>query len=124
MPITFVSAGCLQGTVEEKPEPEPKSEDQPNKATEALAQMSIRSPSPAPSASSSASGELVVFRGRGHNPLPAPKEEHRDGVASVEEPSHVMGVPPKEASRVEVPRSTLATASVATAKGIASLYFV
>ncbi|OAF99807.1 uncharacterized protein CC84DRAFT_1191148 [Paraphaeosphaeria sporulosa] len=78
MPIAFVSAGCLEGTVKEKPPPVdsthgPASPSLPQSpvATVALAQMTIRSPSPALSAASSgaSSEELIVFRGRGHTPL-------------------------------------------------------
>ncbi|KAK3207294.1 hypothetical protein GRF29_103g455078 [Pseudopithomyces chartarum] len=80
MPIAFVSAGCLEGTVKEKepalepsvPAPAPTAAFPPCSpvATEALAQMTIRSPSPAPSAASSASSEeVIVFRGRIHTPL-------------------------------------------------------
>ncbi|KAF1977138.1 hypothetical protein BU23DRAFT_454211, partial [Bimuria novae-zelandiae CBS 107.79] len=84
MPVAFVSAGCLEGTVNKKeeekgsqPEPvAPSSRSPPPSrspvATEAFAQMTIRSPSPAPSASSASSAsseELIVFRGRGHTPL-------------------------------------------------------
>ncbi|KAL5387034.1 hypothetical protein PMIN04_011504 [Paraphaeosphaeria minitans] len=80
MPIAFVSAGCLEGTVKEKPPsiepthgPASPSPPQSPVATAALAQMTIRSPSPAPSAASDSSGasseELIVFRGRGHTPL-------------------------------------------------------
>ncbi|KAL5384790.1 hypothetical protein DPSP01_005227 [Paraphaeosphaeria sporulosa] len=78
MPIAFVSAGCLEGTVKEKPPPVesthgPASPSLPQSpvATAALAQMTIRSPSPALSAASSgaSSEELIVFRGRGHTPL-------------------------------------------------------
>ncbi|KAJ4291202.1 squalene synthetase-like protein [Kalmusia sp. IMI 367209] len=72
MPVTFVSAGCLEGTVQEKPaaSASPSLSPSPSRvAIDALAQMTIRSPSPTPSASSSASSELIVFRGRGQTPL-------------------------------------------------------
>lgn len=78
MPVAFVSAGRLEGTVKEKdsqlessavstsPSVLPPPSRSPV-ATEALAQMTIRSPSPTPSATSSMSSEeIVVFRGRAH----------------------------------------------------------
>lgn len=76
MPIAFVSAGCLEGTVRERDPPleplapAPSASPTPPRspaATEALAHMTIRSPSPALSAASSE--EIVVFRGRLHTPL-------------------------------------------------------
>lgn len=80
MPIQFVSAGHLQGTLKEnlpdvKSAQEDPSQSSSESATpslpsstpdnaEAMAQMAIRSPSPAPSDASSSADE-VIFRGRG-----------------------------------------------------------
>lgn len=83
MPIQFISAGCLQGTIKERPrvvDPAHTESDGESIAasssssaapdnTVAMAHMALRSPSPAPSESSS-SGDEVVFRGRGQE-LPA-----------------------------------------------------
>lgn len=88
MPIAFVSAGCLVGTVKERPPSDPIESipgttspvlPQSPVATDALAQMTIRSPSPAPSAASASSGasseEFIVFRGRRHTPLTQNKSQ-------------------------------------------------
>jgi len=77
MPIHFVSAGQLEGTIKERPLPaepagsESESESAPPSSpsstqenTDAMAHMAIRSPSPAASDASSSSDE-VVFQGRG-----------------------------------------------------------
>ncbi|UPX19485.1 squalene synthetase-like protein [Ascochyta rabiei] len=88
MPVQFVSAGLLQGTLEE-PEPEPVSADDsasadddetpapspsssapPPDNTRAMAHMVIRSPSPAVSHASSESSDEVLFRGRGNTSAP------------------------------------------------------
>lgn len=87
MPIQFISAGHLEGTLKEPlppvepapPESEsdsisassPSSADSPSN-TRAMAQMAIRSPSPAASDVSSSSGDEVVFMGRGKNMPPPP----------------------------------------------------
>ncbi|KAF1956570.1 hypothetical protein CC80DRAFT_525411 [Byssothecium circinans] len=74
LPIAFVSAGLLQGTIEEKPpsiEPTVPSSTSPLVAKH-LAEMTIRSSSPSPSvasASSNSSEEVIVFKGRGETPL-------------------------------------------------------
>ncbi|KAF2685804.1 hypothetical protein K458DRAFT_300352 [Lentithecium fluviatile CBS 122367] len=73
MPITFVSAGLLEGTIKEMAPkvvtPAPASPVN----SDALAQMTIHSASRSPSLASSASSEeeVVVFRGRNHTPLNA-----------------------------------------------------
>jgi len=86
MPIRFVSAGCLQGTIEERPPAVKPASDSdsasasasiaassscspPPDNTAAMAHMALRSPSPTLSDSSSSRDE-VVFRGRGQEPLP------------------------------------------------------
>lgn len=65
LPVVFVSAGLLQGTIEEKAPSSPEPVQSPL-AVDALAKMTIRTPSPSPSsASSSLSGDdIVVFKGR------------------------------------------------------------
>jgi hypothetical protein len=81
LPIEFVSAGHLEGTIKEhllpaKPEesdseddsPTPSSPSSTQENTDAMAHMALRSPSPAVSDVSSSSDE-VVFQGRGHAPL-------------------------------------------------------
>jgi len=81
LPISFVSAGCLEGTITEKvampatPSPPGLNLGSPFDGNpDALAQMTIRSPSRSPSvssvASSTSSEEIVVFRGRGHAGAP------------------------------------------------------
>ncbi|KAF2641346.1 hypothetical protein P280DRAFT_468978 [Massarina eburnea CBS 473.64] len=85
MPIAFVSAGLLQGTLEDKPAApaapaEPAMPPSPSLDANDLAQMTIRSPSPSPSAvsvSSDSSEEVVVFRGRGQPPLARASIEKR-----------------------------------------------
>jgi hypothetical protein len=77
MPIQFVSAGQLEGTIKDRPlvaepaeptsdseSPAPSSPSSSQDNTDAMAQMAIRSPSPALSDVSSSSDE-VVFQGRG-----------------------------------------------------------
>ena len=76
MPIVFVSAGCLEGTIKDRvpepiqPAPTPTSSPPLRANTDALAHMTIRSPSRSASvstvASSTSSEEVVVFKGRGH----------------------------------------------------------
>jgi hypothetical protein len=81
LPIEFVSAGHLEGTIKEhllptKPaesdseddSPTPSSPSSTQENTDAMAHMALRSPSPAVSDVSSSSDE-VVFQGRGHAPL-------------------------------------------------------
>lgn len=72
MPIAFVSAGSLEGTIPERI-PSVEQAASPRVDAEALAQMTIRSHSPTPSVSSASSDgtseDIVVFRGRGHTPL-------------------------------------------------------
>jgi hypothetical protein len=84
MPIQFISAGRLEGTIKERmpaaEESAPESEEEvesfapsspassaPPDNTEAMAHMAIRSPSPAVSEASSSADE-VLFRGRGQPP--------------------------------------------------------
>ncbi|KAH7394101.1 hypothetical protein DE146DRAFT_679373 [Phaeosphaeria sp. MPI-PUGE-AT-0046c] len=80
LPIHFVSAGHLEGTIKEQlplvesaePEsddnsPAPSSLSSTQDNTDAMAHMAIRSPSPAASDASSSSDE-VVFQGRGQAP--------------------------------------------------------
>ncbi|KAF1946462.1 hypothetical protein EJ02DRAFT_234026 [Clathrospora elynae] len=79
MPIHFISAGRLEGTIQqrlpdaelaesessaESLEPSSPSSSAPDN-TNAMAHMAIRSPSPAPSEASSSSADEVVFTGRG-----------------------------------------------------------
>jgi hypothetical protein len=77
MPIQFVSAGHLEGTIKEHllpaqpaesesedDSPTPSSLSSTQETTDAMAHMAIRSPSPAASDMSSSSDE-VVFKGRG-----------------------------------------------------------
>ena len=86
IPIEFVSAGLLEGTIKErKPlsvhELGSESDDEsvapssslsvsPPDTTKAMAQMTIRSPSPAASEVSSECSDQVVFRGRGNTSVP------------------------------------------------------
>ncbi|KAF2623464.1 hypothetical protein BU25DRAFT_179519 [Macroventuria anomochaeta] len=88
MPVHFVSAGLLEGTIKEREKvtvtvtgsgsesdaeslaPSPSSSASPPDNTRAMAQMAIRSPSPAPSEASSASSDEVVFQGRGNTSAP------------------------------------------------------
>lgn len=89
MPVEFVSAGLLQGTLKEPDQasgsasesasesdgesiaPSTSSSVSPPDNTRAMAQMVIRSPSPAASDSSSeSSSDEVVFRGRGNTSAP------------------------------------------------------
>ncbi|KAF2444169.1 hypothetical protein P171DRAFT_432238 [Karstenula rhodostoma CBS 690.94] len=131
MPIAFVSAGCLEGTVKEKPPiesthgatmatPTPTPTPESPVATAALAQMTIRSPSPAPSTASASSGasseELIVFRGRGHTPLtqnespslPTKTDIAPSVVALTVEPTH-------SAATLQLrPRSLITTATPST----------
>jgi hypothetical protein len=74
LPISFVSAGCLEGTIKdqvaEPVEPAPATSSAPDVNQDAFAHMTIRSPSRSLSVSSlvssASSEEVVVFRGRGH----------------------------------------------------------
>lgn len=88
MPLHFVSAGHLQGTIKEplpddkpaqahSPEPTPDSATASSPAStpdnaQAMAHMAIRSPSPALSDTSSSSTDEVLFRGRGGRPPAVP----------------------------------------------------
>jgi hypothetical protein len=87
MPIEFISAGQLEGTLKKlTPEEEPAQASSASSAesiapsspsstpdnTTAMAHMAIRSPSPALSEASSSSADEVLFRGRGNQPLAAP----------------------------------------------------
>jgi hypothetical protein len=79
LPIQFVSAGHLEGTLQERlpsaesvsesehNSPAPSSPSSTHENTDAMAHMAIRSPSPAVSDVSSSSDE-VVFQGRGQVP--------------------------------------------------------
>ncbi|KAF3047439.1 hypothetical protein E8E12_006504 [Didymella heteroderae] len=90
MPVEFVSAGLLQGTLKE-PEKVNATDDSgsgsesngesvapstsssalpPDNNTRAMAQMAIRSPSPALSEASSGSSDEVVFQGRANTSAP------------------------------------------------------
>ncbi len=80
MPVQFVSAGLLEGTLKEREKetsqdsgsesdddsvaPSTSSSALPPDNTRAMAQMAIRSPSPALSEASSGSSDEVVFQGR------------------------------------------------------------
>jgi hypothetical protein len=90
MPVEFVSAGMLEGTIKDKEKQEVKaavpdsgseSDDEsiapstsssmsPPDNTRAMAQMAIRSPSPALSEASSGSSDEVIFQGRGNSSAP------------------------------------------------------
>ena len=90
MPVEFVSAGMLEGTIKDKEQQEMKaavpdsgseSDDEsiapstsssmsPPDNTRAMAQMAIRSPSPALSEASSGSSDEVIFQGRGNSSAP------------------------------------------------------
>ena len=90
MPVEFVSAGMLEGTIKDKEQQEVKaaapdsgseSDDEsiapstsssmsPPDNTRAMAQMAIRSPSPALSEASSGSSDEVIFQGRGNSSAP------------------------------------------------------
>ncbi|KAI4691718.1 hypothetical protein J4E81_007245 [Alternaria sp. BMP 2799] len=87
MPIEFISAGHLEGTLKKlTPDAEtvqvssessaesvtPSSPSSTPDNTSAMAHMAIRSPSPAPSEASSSSADEVLFRGRGNQPPAAP----------------------------------------------------
>jgi hypothetical protein len=92
LPIEFVSAGHLEGTLKEHlPSAESASESEDNSPapsspsstqenTDAMAHMAIRSPSPAVSDVSSSSDE-VVFQGRG--PIPPTQLASSDATQSV-----------------------------------------
>jgi hypothetical protein len=100
MPIQFVSAGQLEGTIKERPHsehtpietdsgsdsPAPSSPSTTQENADAMANMALRSPSPAVSDASSSSDE-VVFQGRGQlslapaqgsRPPPQPADRHED----------------------------------------------
>lgn len=90
MPVEFVSAGMLEGTIKDKEKQEVKaavpdsgsesdgesiapstsSSMSPPDNTRAMAQMAIRSPSPALSEASSGSSDEVIFQGRGNSSAP------------------------------------------------------
>lgn len=85
MPVEFVSAGLLEGTIKEPKslsthELGSESDDEsvapssssvsPPDTTRAMAQMAIRSPSPAVSEAPSECSDQVVFRGRGTTSAP------------------------------------------------------
>jgi len=88
MPVEFVSAGMLEGTIKEQQEvkaavpdsgsesddesiaPSTSSSMSPPDNTRAMAQMVIRSPSPALSEASSGSSDEVIFQGRGNSSAP------------------------------------------------------
>lgn len=88
MPIEFISAGHLEGTLKKLDMPEvetaqvssdssaesitPSSPSSTPDNTTAMAHMAIRSPSPAPSEASSSSADEVLFRGRGNQSSTAP----------------------------------------------------
>ncbi|KAL6149776.1 squalene synthetase-like protein [Exserohilum turcicum] len=104
MPIQFVSAGHLQGTLKEPSQAEPATPESPASMpdnAEAMAHMAIRSPSPVPSEASSSSADEVLFRGRAaqpaaapstntpHNPTPAPlvPSSHPATASTTEQPT-------------------------------------
>ncbi|KAF9701593.1 hypothetical protein EKO04_000561 [Ascochyta lentis] len=86
MPVQFVSAGLLEGTLKQRDQvsapdsasasgdesvaPSTPSSAPPPDNTRAMAQMAIRSPSPAASEASSESSDEVLFRGRGNASAP------------------------------------------------------
>ncbi|CAN9125282.1 unnamed protein product [Alternaria alternata] len=88
MPIEFISAGHLEGTLKKLDTPEtdtaqvssdsgaesntPSSPSSTPDNTTAMAHMAIRSPSPALSEASSSSADEVLFRGRGNQSSAAP----------------------------------------------------
>lgn len=92
MPVQFVSAGLLEGTIKEREQvnaesgsesddesiaPSTSSSLSPPDNTTAMARMAIRSPSPAPSEASSSSGDEVVFQGRGNTSAPLSTTQSR-----------------------------------------------
>ena len=119
MPVAFVSAGHLEGTVKERDlqlespavPASPPVLSPPSRspvATEALAQMTIRSPSPTPSAASSMSSEeIVVFRGRANNSViqntPPPYSTKTSTAPSAVPPSLA---PPSPAHTPAAPKDT------------------
>jgi hypothetical protein len=89
MPVEFVSAGLLEGTLKERDDKVNASDDSgsesngesvapstsssvlpPDNNTRAMAQMAIRSPSPALSDASGSSSDEVVFQGRANTSAP------------------------------------------------------
>lgn len=90
MPVHFVSAGLLEGTIKDREQekeklsgpdsasdsdtdsvaPSTSSSASPPDNTRAMAHMAIRSPSPALSEVSSGSSDEVVFHGRGNTSAP------------------------------------------------------
>ncbi|KAF2129991.1 hypothetical protein P153DRAFT_289709 [Dothidotthia symphoricarpi CBS 119687] len=109
MPIQFVSAGHLEGTIKERlPVVESASSGSENESiapsspsstrspdnTRAMAQMAIRSPSPAASEASSSSADEVVFMGRDQTSLP-----HRAAATATQTPDNLATKVTPEASR-------------------------
>ncbi|KAF5846917.1 hypothetical protein GGP41_003169 [Bipolaris sorokiniana] len=122
MPIQFVSAGHLQGTLKENlPDVKPAQEDPSQSSSEsaapslpsptldnaeAMAQMAIRSPSPAPSDASSSTDE-VLFRGRCIQPPAAPVVTADTTPAppvttTAKDSTSDQSVPPTEAAATQV----------------------
>lgn len=122
MPIQFVSAGHLQGTLKENlPDVKPAQEDPSQSSSEsaapslpsptldnaeAMAQMAIRSPSPAPSDASSSTDE-VLFRGRCIQPPAAPvvtadKTPAPPVTTTAKDSTSDQSVPPTEAAATQV----------------------
>lgn len=106
MPVEFVSAGMLEGTIKEREKataeesgsesddesiaPSTSSSALPPDNTRAMAKMAIRSPSPALSEASSGSSDEVIFQGRGNTSAPLSLTASR-----VESP-----LPPKQSAAV------------------------
>ncbi|KAF2827684.1 hypothetical protein CC86DRAFT_290474 [Ophiobolus disseminans] len=105
MPIQFVSAGQLEGTIKEPAESAsdsgsdsatPSSPSSTQENTDAMAHLALRSPSPASDTSSSA--DEVVFQGRGGVPdrraAKPPTQPSTKGIAPPA-PTHVDAPPPQ-----------------------------
>ncbi|CAI6338939.1 unnamed protein product [Periconia digitata] len=117
MPIAFVSAGFLEGTLEKKSVPPLESKDRPvsppDVNTQEMADMTIHSSSPSPSVASSSgasSEEVVVFKGRAQ-PQSAPSIEQ-----SADAPSDNTR-PTNEHAKSTVTSLTVAMASSAVKSG-------
>lgn len=122
MPIQFVSAGQLEGTLKKNPLPEravsrsdndspaPSSPSSTQENADAMAHMAIRSPSPAASHTSSSSDE-VVFKGRGPVVLQVQSAPLDAFQTAPKEPTHFRILPPAPMTTATAKSSTRVTAS-------------
>ncbi|KAJ4340750.1 squalene synthetase-like protein [Ascochyta clinopodiicola] len=127
MPVHFVSAGLLEGTLKDREPvsasdsasasdddeslaPSTSSSAPPPDNTQAMAHMVIRSPSPAVSDASSASSDEVLFRGRGNTSAPLSTTTSR-----VESP-----LPQKQAVAVATAVNSLAKGANTKAQSVAA----